>query len=268
HPEPALPDGAKVRVSDAAPAAATPDELDAPAEASPDVTIDEAGEKASEESAPVDIASTPAGAEGEDDAESEGTPPEPDYDAYDEVEGLMPPPPRLRRGGFPRSMYPRRRRLVRAALILLAGLFAAGIVVNFRGAGHETRAFAPEVKAAAAREQPPPTTAPPTRTPPTTPDAGPPPPAPLLSHPPPRPRRPGPFRLHPRPRLRVHRPAAVDAVGARKRRRPRRPSRDGRSRVRGTRHGRDPPPDDRVGWRLRRADRAVHRRRDDHLAGH
>src|SRR5262249_56946277 len=121
HPEPALSDGAKVRVSDAAPAAATPDELDAPAEASPDDTIDEAGEKASEESAPVDIASTPAGAEGEDDAESEGTPPEPDYDAYDEVEGLMPPPPRLRRGGVPRSMYPRRRRLVPAPVVLPAG---------------------------------------------------------------------------------------------------------------------------------------------------
>src|SRR6266540_4188045 len=32
------------------------------------------------------------------------------YDEYDEVESLVPPPPRLRRSGFPRSMYPSRRR--------------------------------------------------------------------------------------------------------------------------------------------------------------
>src|SRR5262249_23391207 len=41
HPEPALPDRAKVRVSDAAPAAATPDQRAAPAQASPAVTIDQ-----------------------------------------------------------------------------------------------------------------------------------------------------------------------------------------------------------------------------------
>src|SRR5262249_56072040 len=126
-----------------------------------------------------DLGPPPAGAEGEDDAESEGTPPEPDYDAYDEVEGLMPPPPRLRRGGFPRSMYPRRRRLVRAALILLAGLFAPGIVVNFPGARAETRAFPPQGKAACAREQPPPPTPPPPRPPPPTPAPRPHPPPPL-----------------------------------------------------------------------------------------
>ena len=167
HPEPALPDDARVRVADATPTADAPEELDAPAEPSAAVTIDEPGE----ETAPDDTTPTPTGAE--DEGESERTPPEPEYDAYDEVEGLMPPPPRLRRGGFPRSMYPQRRRLVRAVVILLAGVFAAGIVVNFRGFGHETRAFAPEVKAAAAREQPPTTTAPPTSTPPTTAEPGP-----------------------------------------------------------------------------------------------
>jgi len=169
HPAPALPDDARVRVTDPVPPVDAPEELAPPSEASAAATIDEAGEEA----APVDSAATPAGAEGVDAAESERTPPPPDYDAYDEVEGLMPPPPRLRRSGFPRSMYPQRRRLVRAAVFLLAGLFAAAIVVNFRGFGHETRAFSPEVKAAAAHEQPPPTTAPPTSTPPTTAAPGP-----------------------------------------------------------------------------------------------
>jgi hypothetical protein len=121
---------------------------------------------------PVDVTPVPAAA-ADDGGAGEGALPEPEYDAYDEVEGLVPPPPRLRRNGFPRSMYPRRRRLVRAALIVLAGLFAAGIVMNFRGFGHETRYFAPEAKAAAAGEQPPPTTAPPTSAPPTTLPVGP-----------------------------------------------------------------------------------------------
>jgi hypothetical protein len=70
-------------------------------------------------------------------------------------------------------MYPLRRRLVRAAVVVLAGLFAAGIVMNFRGFDRQTRYFAPEVEAAAAREQPPPTTAPPTSTPAPTAPAGP-----------------------------------------------------------------------------------------------
>jgi hypothetical protein len=70
-------------------------------------------------------------------------------------------------------MYPQRRRLVRAAVIVAAALFVAGIVVNFRGFGRETRSFAPEAKAAAAREQPPPTTAPPTSAPTTTAPPGP-----------------------------------------------------------------------------------------------
>jgi hypothetical protein len=167
RPAPDLPDSASEDATEGggepAPAAAEPEPLDAPAEAAADETVEEAGEPTT----PVDITPVPASREGA--GESEAALRE-EYEAYDEVESLMPPPPRLRRSGFPRSMYPRRRRLVRAAVIVLAGLFAAGIVVNFRGVGRETRYFAPEAKAAAvpAGEQPPPTTAPSTNAPPTT----------------------------------------------------------------------------------------------------
>jgi hypothetical protein len=157
------------------PAAAESEPHDAPAEAAADETVDETGdetvdetvEEAGEPTTPVDITPVPASREGA--GESEAALGE-EYEAYDEVESLMPPPPRLRRSGFPRSMYPRRRRLVRAAVIVLAGLFAAGIVLNLRGVGRETRYFAPEAKAAAAvaGEQPPTTTAPSTNAPPTT----------------------------------------------------------------------------------------------------
>ncbi len=90
-----------------------------------------------------------------------------EYDAYDEVEGLVPPPPRLRRSGFPRSMYPGRRLVVRAAVIAIAAVFVAAIVTNFRGFGRDTRSFAAEAKAAA-RQKPPATTTPATTAPPVT----------------------------------------------------------------------------------------------------
>jgi hypothetical protein len=157
QPAPDLPDGAPEGAGEPAPAEAA--------------VTDDAGEPTE----PVDITPVPVADEsaGEGGGEGEGARPEPEYDAYDEVDSLMPPPPRLRRSGFPRSMYPQRRRLVRAAVIVAAALFVAGIVVNFRGFGRETRSFAPEAKAAAAREQPPPTTAPPTSAPTTTAPPGP-----------------------------------------------------------------------------------------------
>ena len=157
--------------------------LGQPAPELPDAAPEGAGEPAPTEAAaaddageptePVDITPVPVAAESAGAGEGVGAPPGPEYDAYDEVESLMPPPPRLRRGGFPRSMYPQRRRLGRAAVIVAAALFVAGIVVNFRGFGRETRSFAPEAKAAAARQQPPTTTAPPTSAPTTTAPAGP-----------------------------------------------------------------------------------------------
>ena len=101
-------------------------------------------------------------------AEGEDEPAGREYDAYDEVESLVPPPPRLRRNGFPRSMYPQRRRLVRAAVIVIATLFVGAVFANFRGFGRDTRSFAAEAKAGVARKQPPPTTAPPTSAPPVT----------------------------------------------------------------------------------------------------
>ena len=102
------------------------------------------------------------------------------YDEYDEVESLVPPPPRLRRSGFPRSMYPGRRRIVGAGVLVAAAVLVAAIVTNFRGFGHETRYFAAEAKAAAEQEKKPPattaTTAPTTTTLPPGPDTR----APLL----------------------------------------------------------------------------------------
>lgn len=122
---------------------------------------DDAGEPTEpiEIAAPVDAA-TPA--------EGEVEPTGREFDAYDEVESLVPPPPRFRRNGFPRSMYPQRRRLVRAAVIVIAALFVGAVFANFRGFGRDTRSFAAEAKAAVARRQPPPTAAPPTTAPPVT----------------------------------------------------------------------------------------------------
>jgi len=156
QPAPDLPDNATHGADEPAAAVAGTDPPEAPVE--PGSAIDEA----TDATVPVDITPPPDAGAGQ------APVPEPEYDAYDEVDRLVPPSPRLRRSGFPRSMYPRRRRLVRIAVIVLAGLFAAGIVQNFRGFGRETRAFAPEAKAAAAGEAPPPTTAPPTSAPPTT----------------------------------------------------------------------------------------------------
>jgi DNA-directed RNA polymerase specialized sigma24 family protein len=121
--------------------------------------------EAEEPTEPVDIA-----APGEIAAPAEGDlePAAQEYEEYDEVESLVPPPPRLRRNGFPRSMYPRRRRLVRAAVIVTAALLVGAVYANFRGFGRGTRSFAAEVTAAAARNQPPTTTAPPTTAPPVT----------------------------------------------------------------------------------------------------
>ena len=141
--------------------------LDLPATATGDTTPppDAAPDDAGEPTEPVEIAA-PVETVTPTEGEVEPTPRE--YDAYDEVESLVPPPPRLRRNGFPRSMYPRRRRLVRAAVIVIAALFVGAVFANFRGFGRDTRSFAAEAKAAAAQKQPPPTTAPPTTAPPVT----------------------------------------------------------------------------------------------------
>jgi DNA-directed RNA polymerase specialized sigma24 family protein len=145
------------------PTATTGDTTPATADATPPPTTvpDDAGEPTEpiEIAAPVDAATA---------AEGEVEPTGREYDAYDEVESLVPPPPRLRRNGFPRSMYPRRRRLVRAAVIVIAALFVGAVFANFRGFGRDTRSFSAEAKAAVARRQPPPTTAPPTTGPPVT----------------------------------------------------------------------------------------------------
>jgi DNA-directed RNA polymerase specialized sigma24 family protein len=122
-------------------------------------------EDAGEPTEPIEVA---APVETATPAEGEVEPTAREYDAYDEVESLVPPPPRLRRNGFPRSMYPQRRRLVRAGVILLAALFVGAVFANFRGFGRDTRSFAAEAKAADARKPPPPTTAPPTTAPPVT----------------------------------------------------------------------------------------------------
>jgi DNA-directed RNA polymerase specialized sigma24 family protein len=102
------------------------------------------------------------------------------YDGYDEyeqandiedIESLLPPPPRLRRNGFPRrGMYPKRRQRVLIGVLLLAGLITAAAVTNFGGFGSETDPlFAAEERAAAREtESTAPTTAPPTSAAPTT----------------------------------------------------------------------------------------------------
>jgi pyruvate/2-oxoglutarate dehydrogenase complex dihydrolipoamide acyltransferase (E2) component len=118
-----------------------------------------------ESTAPTEVAApgeTAAPVEG-----GQGEVTEREYDAYDEVESLVPPPPRLRRNGFPRSMYPGRRRVFRAAIIVIAALFVGAIVTDFRGFGRDTRSFAAEAKAAA-KQKPPATTTPATTAPPVT----------------------------------------------------------------------------------------------------
>src|SRR5947208_1373700 len=126
--------------------AATGDTIAATDDPTPPPTT--GSEDAGEPTEPIEVAApietaTPAGGEVEPAAR--------EYDAYDEVESLVPPPPRLRRNGFPRSMYPQRRRLVRAAVIVIAALFVGAIFANFRGFGRDTRSFAAEAKATAAR---------------------------------------------------------------------------------------------------------------------
>ncbi|HYU38621.1 MAG TPA: sigma-70 family RNA polymerase sigma factor [Acidimicrobiia bacterium] len=93
-----------------------------------------------------------------------------EYDEFEEVESLLPPPPRLRRSGFPRrSMYPRRRRRVLVGTLLLAGLISAALVLNFRGFSPEAERLYTAEANAGARQAPvttpaqtTPTTAPPT----------------------------------------------------------------------------------------------------------
>jgi DNA-directed RNA polymerase specialized sigma24 family protein len=109
---------------------------------------------------PVENAATVEGSQGE--------VTEREYHGYDEVESLVPPPPRLRRSGFPRSMYPGRRLVLRAAIIAIAALFVAAIVTDFRGFGRDTRSFAAQAKATAGRGKLPATPAPPTTAPPVT----------------------------------------------------------------------------------------------------
>jgi DNA-directed RNA polymerase specialized sigma24 family protein len=145
-----------------------------PSDVAPDVTGDTtaatsdaaAPPESAESSEPTEpteiVASAETAAPVEDD---QGEVTEREYDAYDEVESLVPPPPRLRRSGFPRSMYPGRRLVVRGAVIAIAALFVAAIVTDFRGFGRDTRSFAAEAKAAA-RQKPPATTTPTTTTPP------------------------------------------------------------------------------------------------------
>jgi DNA-directed RNA polymerase specialized sigma24 family protein len=111
-------------------------------------------------------------------AQDSGAPTEPagyaadefaEIEEFEDVESLLPPPPRLRRSGFPRrSMYPRRRRRVLVGMLLVAGLITAAIVWNFRGFGPGTdRLFVAEAKTA--ERLAPPTTAAPTTTPTTAP---------------------------------------------------------------------------------------------------
>ena len=109
--------------------------------------------------APVETAAPVQGGQGE--------VTEREYDAYEEVESLVPPPPRLRRSGFPRSMYPGRRLLFRAAVLAMAAVVVAAIAADFRGFGRDTRSFAAEAKTAA-REKPRATTTPTTAPPLTT----------------------------------------------------------------------------------------------------
>jgi DNA-directed RNA polymerase specialized sigma24 family protein len=132
-------------------------------DATPPPTRDTTPPPTGEPTEPVEIA---AEAEVAAPAEREVEPAAHEYDAYDEVESLVPPPPRLRRNGFPGSMYPQRRRFVRAAVIVIAALLVGAAFANFRGFGGGTRSFAAEVKTAAARNQPPPTSPPPTTAPP------------------------------------------------------------------------------------------------------
>ncbi|HEV3134193.1 MAG TPA: sigma-70 family RNA polymerase sigma factor [Acidimicrobiia bacterium] len=145
------------------PTTATGDTTAATRDATPPPTAvaDDAGEPTE----PIEMAAAVEAATPE---EGEVEPTAREYDAYDEVESLVPPPPRLRRNGFPRSMYPQRRRLVRAAVIVIAALFVGAVFANFRGFGRDTRSFAAEARAAVARRQPPPTSAPPTTAPPVT----------------------------------------------------------------------------------------------------
>ena len=93
-----------------------------------------------------------------------------EFEELDDVESILPPPPRLRRNGFPRrSMYPGRRRRARVTVLLVAGLIAAAVILNYRGVGSDTdRLYASEAQAAAGPA--PVTTAPtaPTTAPPTT----------------------------------------------------------------------------------------------------
>jgi DNA-directed RNA polymerase specialized sigma24 family protein len=95
-----------------------------------------------------------------------------EFDELDDVESILPPPPRLRRNGFPRrSMYPGRRRRARVTVLLVVGVIAAAVILNFRGGGSDAdRLYASEAKAAAGKAPvttPPtaPTTAPPTTAP-------------------------------------------------------------------------------------------------------
>jgi DNA-directed RNA polymerase specialized sigma24 family protein len=96
------------------------------------------------------------------------------YEEVDDIEAidtLLPPPPRLRRNGFPRrGMYPKRRQRVLVGVLLVAGLITAAAVTNFGGFGSESDPLFAAEEGAAARETAAtaPTTAPPTSAAPTT----------------------------------------------------------------------------------------------------
>jgi DNA-directed RNA polymerase specialized sigma24 family protein len=134
-------------------ALAPSDELDDTAEA----PVEDATEETDEGTAPVEDHEpvAEAGAHGDDTedvvADGDAEPyVEGGYDEIDDIESLLPPPPRLRRNGFPRrGMYPKRRRRVVAGVLLVAGLIAAALVLNFRGFGSRNdRLYADEARAA------------------------------------------------------------------------------------------------------------------------
>jgi DNA-directed RNA polymerase specialized sigma24 family protein len=141
------------------PAHETSEETAASAVLPPETTSEEIGESAALREKPEpEVAADATGDDtGEMDApvESDGYAGD-EYDEYDEIESLVPPPPRLRRNGFPRrSMYPARRRRVYAAAVVLTALVVAAIVTNFRGFGPQTdRFFAAEAEAAARHKAP------------------------------------------------------------------------------------------------------------------
>ena len=126
--------------------------------------MDARSDEAEEPSAPTEADGYAEGAYGQFEAYD-------DVNDIEEIESLLPPPPRLRRNGFPRrAMYPKRRQRVLVGVVLLAALITAAAVTNLGGFGSESDPLFAAEEGAAARETAAtaPTTAPPTSAPPTT----------------------------------------------------------------------------------------------------